>query len=144
VAIPLENIIVVTDFGLVIGGLSYELTEGDLLTIFSQYGNPVHVNLIRDKETGKSKGFAYLKYEDQRSTWLAVDNFNGAEVMGRKIRVDHTRYQVKEGEEDLNAAMESIKPKSRNSRNQGDERDHRHRSERHKRNEHHRSPRDRS
>ena len=36
------------------------------------------INLVRDKTTGKSKGFAFLAYEDQRSTILAVDNFNGA------------------------------------------------------------------
>lgn len=37
-------------------------------------------NLIRDKDTGKSKGFCFLAYEDQRSTVLAVDNFNGIQV----------------------------------------------------------------
>ncbi|PUU74362.1 hypothetical protein B9Z19DRAFT_1116929 [Tuber borchii] len=81
-----------------IGGLPYELSEGDIITIFSQFGEPVHVNLIRDKDTGKSKGFAFLKYEDQRSTNLAVDNLGGAIVLGRIIRVDHTRYKPKEGE----------------------------------------------
>jgi len=83
-----------------IGGLPYELSEGDIITIFSQFGEPVHVNLIRDKDTGKSKGFAFLKYEDQRSTNLAVDNLGGATVLGRIIRVDHTRYKPKEGELD--------------------------------------------
>lgn len=68
------------------------------MTIFSQYGEPVHVNLVRDKDTGKSKGFAFLKYEDQRSTDLAVDNLGGATVMGRVLRVDHTRYKRKEEE----------------------------------------------
>jgi RNA-binding motif X-linked protein 2 len=82
-----------------IGGLPYNLTEGDILAIFSQYGNPVHLNLVRDKETGKSKGFAFLKYEDQRSTVLAVDNFNGTQILGRPIRVDHTRYEAKDDEE---------------------------------------------
>ncbi|KAA8905859.1 hypothetical protein TRICI_005219 [Trichomonascus ciferrii] len=82
-----------------IGGLPYNLTEGDVMAIFSQYGNPVHLNLVRDKETGKSKGFAFLKYEDQRSTVLAVDNFNGAQILGRPIRVDHTRYEAKDDEE---------------------------------------------
>ncbi|KAK2796511.1 hypothetical protein FQN50_009524 [Emmonsiellopsis sp. PD_5] len=81
-----------------IGSLPYELSEGDILTIFSQYGEPVHLNLVRDKETGKSKGFAFLKYEDQRSTDLAVDNLGGASVLGRLIRVDHVRY--KRGEEE--------------------------------------------
>ena len=36
--------------------------------------------MVRDKETGKSKGFAFLAYEDQRSTVLAVDNLNGIQV----------------------------------------------------------------
>ncbi|KAM0143087.1 hypothetical protein ACHAQE_002343 [Botrytis cinerea] len=83
-----------------IGGLPFELSEGDILTIFSQYGEPTYINLIRDKETGKSKGFAFLKYEDQRSTDLAVDNLGGAVIAGRTLKVDHTRYKRKEGEED--------------------------------------------
>ncbi|KAI5369512.1 Putative RNA recognition motif domain, nucleotide-binding alpha-beta plait domain superfamily [Septoria linicola] len=83
---------------LYIGGLPFELSEGDILTIFSQYGNPVHINLVRDKETGKSRGFCFLKYEDQRSCDLAVDNLSGAGVMGRVISVDHTRYKKKDGE----------------------------------------------
>lgn len=49
------------------------------------------VNLVRDKKTGKSKGFAFLAYEDQRSTILAVDNFNGISLCGRTIRVDHVK-----------------------------------------------------
>ncbi|XP_052519338.1 RNA-binding motif protein, X-linked 2 isoform X2 [Budorcas taxicolor] len=60
-----------------LGGLPYELTEGDIICVFSQYGEIVNINLVRDKKTGKSKGFCFLCYEDQRSTILAVDNFNG-------------------------------------------------------------------
>ncbi len=83
-----------------IGGLPFDVSEGDIVTIFSQYGNPTHVNLIRDKETGKSKGFAFLKYEDQRSCDLAVDNLGGAEVLGRMLRVDHTRYKKRDDEDE--------------------------------------------
>ena len=54
------------------------------------------MNLVRDKETGKSKGFAFLKYEDQRSTDLAVDNLGGAKILDRILRVDHTRYKKRE------------------------------------------------
>lgn len=49
------------------------------------------VNLPRDKETGKQKGFAFIMYEDQRSTVLAVDNLNGAQVLERTLRVDHVK-----------------------------------------------------
>ncbi len=83
-----------------IGGLPFDISEGDIITIFSQYGEPTYINLIRDKESGKSKGFAFLKYEDQRSTDLAVDNLGGATVLGRILKVDHTRYKRKDGEEE--------------------------------------------
>ncbi|KAF1836374.1 hypothetical protein BDW02DRAFT_567117 [Decorospora gaudefroyi] len=82
-----------------IGGLPFELSEGDIITIFSQYGEPVWVKLARDKETGKSRGFAWIKYEDQRSCDLAVDNLGGASVMDRIIRVDHARYKPKDDED---------------------------------------------
>ncbi|UKZ71978.1 uncharacterized protein TrAtP1_012919 [Trichoderma atroviride] len=81
------------------GGLPYELSEGDIATIFSQFGEPVFLKLVRDKETGKSKGFGWLKYEDQRSTDLAVDNLGGAEIGGRLLRVDHARYQARDDED---------------------------------------------
>lgn len=45
-----------------------------------RYGEIVNINLVRDKKTGKSKGFCFLAYEDQRSTVLAVDNLNGFKV----------------------------------------------------------------
>lgn len=83
-----------------IGGLPFDLSEGDIVTICSQFGEPVHINLVRDKETGKSRGFAFLKYEDQRSTDLAVDNLGGSTVLGRILRVDHVRYKRRDDEED--------------------------------------------
>lgn len=49
------------------------------------------LNMPRDKETGKKKGFAFLMYEDQRSTILAVDNLNGAKVLEKTLRVDHVK-----------------------------------------------------
>ncbi|KAF9701139.1 hypothetical protein EKO04_001003 [Ascochyta lentis] len=82
-----------------IGGLAFELSEGDIITIFSQYGEPVWVKLARDKETGKSRGFAWIKYEDQRSCDLAVDNLGGATIMDRVIRVDHARYKPRDDED---------------------------------------------
>lgn len=51
----------------------------------------MNVNLIRDYKTLKSKGFAYICYKDQRSTNLAVDNFNGIKIAGRMIQVDHCK-----------------------------------------------------
>lgn len=90
-----------------VGGLPHQLTEGDVVTIFSQYvplslqsqlaradardryGEVVDVSLPRDPATQKPKGFAFLMYADQRSTVLAVDNLGGAKVLERTLRVDH-------------------------------------------------------
>ncbi|KJP87099.1 hypothetical protein AK88_03267 [Plasmodium fragile] len=72
-----------------IGNLDSRLTEGDIVIVFSQFGEPIDVNLVRDKETGKSKGYCFLSYEDQRSTVLAVDNFNGYKLLDRPLVVDH-------------------------------------------------------
>lgn len=78
-----------------VGGLDVDLSEGDVICVFSQFGEVVNINLVRDKSTGKSKGYAFLCYEDQRSTILAVDNINGFKLAGRTIRVDHVRdYRV--------------------------------------------------
>ncbi|KAF3653691.1 RNA-binding motif protein, X-linked 2 [Capsicum annuum] len=79
-----------------VGGIPFDLTEGDVLAVFPQYGEVVDLNLVRDKDTGKSKGFAFVAYEDQRSTILAVDNLNRAQLWGRKIRADHVSNYKKE------------------------------------------------
>jgi RNA recognition motif-containing protein len=75
-----------------IGSIPYELNEGDLFSIFSQYplcfvyfsifryGEVVDAKICRDRDTGKSKGYAFLQYFDSRSAVLAVDNFNGIQV----------------------------------------------------------------
>jgi len=90
-----------------IGGLDYDLTEGDLLAVFAQYGEVVDVNLIKDKKTGKSRGFAFLAYENQKSTILAVDNLSGARVAGRIIRVEHVAdYKRKREEGDSSSDAE--------------------------------------
>lgn len=72
-----------------------------MITIFSQFGEPVDINLPRDKQTGKTRGFGFLMYENQKSTILAVDNLNGAKVLGRTLRVDHVskyKHLEKDGE----------------------------------------------
>lgn len=76
------------------------------MTIFSQWGNPTHVNLIKDRESGKLRGFAYLKYEDQRSCVLAVDNFNGVLIYEKPLKVDHTYFQLREGQEEEDFAVD--------------------------------------
>lgn len=91
------------------GGIPYELTEGDIICVFSQYGEVVNINLVRDKKTGKSKGFAFVCYEDQRSSVLAVDNLNGGKIKGRQIRVDHVlNYKPPKDDEEADELTKKI------------------------------------
>ena len=83
------------------------MNEGDIVIVFSEFGEIVDIRLARDRETGKSRGFAFICYEDQRSTVLAVDNFNGTEICGRVLKVDHVKKyrppkEFLEFEDDLN------------------------------------------
>jgi len=63
-----------------VGNLDFSLTEGDVICVMSQFGEIEDFHLVRDDATGKSKGFAFCKYEDARSCSLSVDNFCGIQV----------------------------------------------------------------
>lgn len=93
-----------------VGGMPYELTEGDAISVFSQYGEIANINLIRDKQTGKSRGFGFICYEDQRSTVLAVDNLNGIKICNRSIRVDHVHeYKVPKDHDDIDTETKRLR-----------------------------------
>ncbi|CAG8758971.1 11907_t:CDS:2, partial [Cetraspora pellucida] len=100
-----------------VANVPFDLTEGDLIAVFSQYGEILDIQLARDKNTGQSKGFAFLKYEDQRSTVLAVDNLNNIQLLGRTIRVDHASAETKDGRRrtGMNAAPQLIKDDGKSS-----------------------------
>ena len=67
------------------------MNEADLSIVFSQFGEITDISLSRDPATGKPMGFAFLAYENQKSTILAIDNMNGTVLCGRPICVDHIK-----------------------------------------------------
>lgn len=73
-----------------VGSLAYEVTSDDLQDYFSQYGNIAEVKLIIDRETNRSKGFAFITYADQQAAQSALAA-DGDELQGRKIRVNMAR-----------------------------------------------------
>ncbi|GEQ69277.1 hypothetical protein JCM33374_g2948 [Metschnikowia sp. JCM 33374] len=95
-----------------IGNLHENLAEKDILTIFSQYGNPTHINLVKDRDS-KIKGFCYLKYEDQRSCVLAIDNFNGTLIYDKPLKVDHTYYRLAKGQAEDDFRVEYPAPQQK-------------------------------
>jgi cold-inducible RNA-binding protein len=76
---------------LFVGNLSFNTTEGDILDLFKQAGNVTSCELIMDKFTGKSRGFAFVQMGTQEEANKAVTDFNGKELDGRALTVNEAR-----------------------------------------------------
>ncbi|KAG7273183.1 hypothetical protein CRUP_019310 [Coryphaenoides rupestris] len=73
---------------LFIGGLSFDTNEESLMAAFAKYGNIAKVDVIRDKDTGRSRGFGFVKFDNVEEAKDALDGMNGKSLDGRAIRVD--------------------------------------------------------
>ncbi|MFA6560417.1 MAG: RNA-binding protein [Verrucomicrobiia bacterium] len=76
---------------LFVGNLSFNTTEGDILDLFKQAGNVSSCELIVDKFTSKSRGFAFVTMGTQEEATAAVTQFNGKELDGRALTVNEAR-----------------------------------------------------
>ena len=74
-----------------VGNLSYNTTEEELKGFFSEHGEIASVNIIIDKYTGNSKGFAFVEMPNQSEAEKAIQALDGKEVDGRNIRVNQAR-----------------------------------------------------
>ncbi len=74
-----------------VGNLSYQTTQEDLQAAFSQYGNVERVNIITDRDTGQSRGFAFVEMSERRDAETAISQLNGAELNGRALNVNEAR-----------------------------------------------------
>jgi cold-inducible RNA-binding protein len=73
-----------------VGNLSYQTTEGDLASLFEQVGQVESVSIITDRDTGRSKGFAFVEMSGDDAD-KAITQFNGTEVNGRALTVNEAR-----------------------------------------------------
>ena len=74
-----------------IGNLSYKATSQDLEEVFAEYGTVKKVSLPVDRETGRVRGFGFVELEDDDQEEKAISELNGAEWMGRVLRVNKAR-----------------------------------------------------
>jgi len=73
------------------GNLSYRMTEDSLKELFEQHGEVTSVKIIRDRETGRAKGFGFVEMSDQEKAENAIKKLDGAEVEGRNIKVNFAK-----------------------------------------------------
>ena len=74
-----------------VGNLSYDATEDDIRQAFVEYGEVSEVNVIKDRETGRSRGFAFVEMPDSNQAKEAIEKVNLAEIAGRSVTVNEAR-----------------------------------------------------
>ncbi len=76
---------------LYVGNLAYTTTEDDLRTLFAQAGTIASVALIKDRDTGRSKGFAFVEMSTQSEAEKAISMFNASRLNDRELTVNMAR-----------------------------------------------------
>jgi RNA recognition motif-containing protein len=74
-----------------VGNLDFAATESSIRTLFEPYGNVERVNLVTDRDTGRSRGFAFVEMTDSAEADRAIAALNGTELDGRALNINEAR-----------------------------------------------------
>jgi RNA recognition motif-containing protein len=74
-----------------VGNLSYDVTQEDIQQVFADYGTVTKVTMPMDRETGRVRGFGFVEMQSSEEEDKAIEELDGAEWMGRKMRVNKAR-----------------------------------------------------
>jgi RNA recognition motif-containing protein len=83
---------------LYVGNLSYGVTDTDLRNLFQTHGTVQSAQVIKDRETGRSKGFGFVEMGNGEEAQAAVDALNGHDVNGRALTVNEARPREERGD----------------------------------------------
>ena len=82
---------------LYVGNLSFQTTSQDLQQLFAQAGTVESASVIEDRDTGQSKGFAFVEMSTEAEATAAIEQFNGKEIAGRALKVNEARPRENRG-----------------------------------------------
>ena len=80
-----------------VGNLDFAATESSIRALFAPYGNVERVNIVTDRDTGRSRGFAFVEMTDAAEADRAIADLNGREVDGRPLNVNEARPKTEGG-----------------------------------------------
>jgi cold-inducible RNA-binding protein len=80
-----------------VGNLSFQTTQDDLFAAFSQFGAVERVNIVTDRDSGQSRGFAFVEMTERRDAENAINSLNGADLNGRAMNVNEARPKPQGG-----------------------------------------------
>ena len=73
---------------LYVGNLSHDVENVDLEKLFSESGTVQSVNVIKDRDSGRNRGFGFVEMKNEQEATSAIENFNSKEFKGRSLRVN--------------------------------------------------------
>jgi RNA recognition motif-containing protein len=82
---------------LYVGNLAFQTTTQDLQQLFGQAGTVQSASVVEDRDTGRSRGFAFVEMSSEEEATSAIDQFNGKEVGGRMLKVNEARPRENRG-----------------------------------------------
>jgi RNA recognition motif-containing protein len=77
-----------------VGNLSPEITDEDLRKAFEIFGQVLNITLIKDKYSGRLRGFGFIKMSDDEEAQFAINGMNGKEIKGRVLKVNEARPRM--------------------------------------------------
>jgi RNA recognition motif-containing protein len=80
-----------------VGNLSFNASDDDIRAAFEQYGEVTSVNIIMDRDTGRSRGFAFVEMADATNAKDAIENIDGTDIAGRSVKVNEARPRPPRG-----------------------------------------------
>jgi len=80
-----------------VGNLAFSVTEAELREAFEKFGGVTNVNIIQDRETGRSRGFAFVEMSDAEAASKAIEEMNLVSLNDRKITVNEARPKPDRG-----------------------------------------------
>ena len=83
---------------LYVGNLNYDTTEDTIRTLFAEHGEIESANLITDRYTGRSRGFAFVEMATEAEADAAMSALNGQTVDGRELKVDKAKPRTERRE----------------------------------------------
>ena len=76
---------------LYVGNLAYSTTDDELVQSFSAFGKVISARVVKDRETGRSKGFGFVEFEDDGAASAAIAGMDGKDMGGRALKVNEAR-----------------------------------------------------
>lgn len=80
-----------------VGNLSFQATEADVENAFAEHGDVASVNIIKDRETGRSRGFGFVEMQNREAGLNAIDALDQQQISGRDITVNEARPREDRG-----------------------------------------------